>query len=55
MREVKKNGYFTVRLTVRGGHRALDGGQFRFWSNLKVPLYGHLWHKVVIWHISSNI
>ena len=21
----------------RGRHRALDGGQFRFWSNLKVP------------------
>ena len=31
-----------------GAHRALDGGQFRFWSNLKVPFYVYLWHRSVI-------
>ena len=36
-------------------HRALDGGQFRFWSNLKVPFYVHLRHISVIWDISSHI
>ena len=38
-----------------GGHRALEGGQFRFWSNLKVPFYVNLWHKSFIWDISSHI
>ena len=38
-----------------GGHRALDGGQFRFWSNLKVLFYVHLRHISVIWDISSHI
>ena len=38
-----------------GGHRALDGGQFRFWSNLKVPFYVHLRHLFIIWDISSHI
>ena len=42
-------------LPVRGGHRALDGGQFRFWSNLKVPFYVHFWHILVIWDILSHI
>ena len=36
-------------------HYALEGGQFRFWSNLKVPFYVNLWHKSVIWDISSHI
>ena len=36
-------------------HRALEGGQFRFWSNLKVLFCVHLWHILVIWDISSHI
>ena len=36
-------------------HRALDGGQFRFWSNLKVPFYVFLWHRSVLLDISSHI
>ena len=36
-------------------HHALDGGQFRFWSNLKVPFYVHFWHILVIWDILSHI
>ena len=47
-----KNGWKLVSLR---GHRALDGGQFRFWSNLKVPFCVHLWHILVIWDISSHI
>ena len=38
-----------------GGHRASEGGQFRFWSNLKVPFCVHLWHILVIRDISSHI
>ena len=45
---------FTI-LHRGGGHRALDGGQFRFWSNLKVPFYVHFWHILVIWDILSHI
>ena len=37
-----------------GGHHALEGGQFWFWSNLKVPYYVNLRHKSVIWEISSH-
>ena len=36
-------------------HRALHGGQFHFWSNLKVPFYVHFWHILVIWDILSHI
>ena len=39
----------------RGGHRALDGGQFRFWSILNVPFYLFLWHISVILDIVSHI
>ena len=39
----------------QGGHRSLDGRQFRFWSNLKVPFYVNLWHKSVIQDIQSHI
>ena len=36
-----------------GGHRALDGGQFRFWSNLKVLLmytFGIYWSFGIFYH-----
>ena len=36
-------------------HHALDGGQFRFWSNLKVPFYVHVRRISVTWDISSHI
>ena len=36
-------------------HHALEGGRFRFWSNLKVPFYVHFWHILVIWDILSHI
>ena len=36
-------------------HRALEGGQFCFWSNLKVPFYVYLWHRSVILDILSHI
>ena len=36
-------------------YRALEGGQFRFWSNLKVPFYVYLWHRSVILDILSHI
>ena len=36
-------------------HCALEGGQLRFWSNLKVPFYVNLWHKSVIQDIQSHI
>ena len=36
-------------------HRALEGGQLRFWSNLKDPFYFFLWHISVIWDIATQI
>ena len=46
----------TVDRTHMGrGDRALDVGQFRFWSNSKVPFYVHFWHKLVIWDILSQM
>ena len=50
-----QNGWIFGKVPKGGGHRALDGGQFRFWSNLKVPFYVHFWHILVIWDIISHI
>ena len=44
-----------ARLTTHPPHRALEGGQFRFSSNLKVSFFVHLWHISVIWGMSSHI
>ena len=53
----KKTRTFYGQADRKGGdgHRALDGGQFHFWSNLKVPFYVHFWHILVIWDILSHI
>ena len=44
-----------IKQVVMGVHRALEGGQFRFWSNLKVSFNLFLWHISVIWDIATHI
>ena len=51
--KIKKKLYKLSKLGG-GGHRALEGGQFRFWS-LNIPFYVYLWHRSVIQDIWSHI